>query len=292
MEEVNLNAHTLQPDFSITPGAGNLPKLKLSAPDGARTEVYLYGAHVVSWVPAGGHERLFLSRASQFLLGAPIRGGIPVIFPQFGAYGTLPMHGFLRLMEWEFAGAQLMGDYATAIFSLQDSKASRALWPHAFQAELVVSVGGKQLEVVLCITNPGAESFSFTSSLHTYLQVSELDQAAVRGLAGLRYRDSAAAGAIHIETNPQIDFRGEVNRAYFNAPADALLAEPSQSLVIRKSRFTDTVIWNPGAEKCATMPDLEPEDYRRFVCVEAVTVGEPVLLAPGAYWCGAQTLLA
>jgi len=33
-------------------------------------------------------------------------------------------------------------------------------------------------------------------------------------------------------------------------------------------------------------------DYRRFVCVEAATVGSPVRLAPGERWEGTQTLEA
>ncbi len=52
------------------------------------------------------------------------------------------------------------------------------------------------------------------------------------------------------------------------------------------------MVWNPGAAKCATMADLEPEDYLRFVCVEAATVGAPVTLGPGERWQGSQTLVA
>src|SRR5512139_4252652 len=102
-KETNMNAQTMDPVFAIAVAAGGLPKLTLVAPDGARAEVYLYGAHVVSWVPAGGQERLFLSRTSAFRAGAPIRGGVPVVFPQFGALGPLPLHGLVRLMVWELA---------------------------------------------------------------------------------------------------------------------------------------------------------------------------------------------
>jgi len=291
-EKINVNTHTLQPDFSITPGAGDLPRLTLVSPDGARLEVYLHGAHVASWIPAGGQERLFLSSASQFTMDSPIRGGIPVVFPQFGAYGPLPMHGLVRVMPWEFARAELLGDRAMAKFSLGDTETSRALWPHAFQAELLVSISGRQLEVILAVTNTGIEPFAFTSSLHTYLKVSDINLTYVKGLAGLRYRDSAAGGVEKRDENAQIDFPGEVNCTYFNAPAEVLLVDSDRSLIVRKAGFTDTVIWNPGAEKCAVVPDLEPDDYRKYVCIEAATIGEPVQLAPEARWFGAQTLLA
>jgi glucose-6-phosphate 1-epimerase len=82
-----------------------------------------------------------------------------------------------------------------------------------------------------------------------------------------------------------------VNRIYFDAPAEVRLIEPDRTTVIRKAGFSDAVVWNPAAAKCATMPDLEPDDYRRFVCVEAATVESPVRLAPGERWQGTQTLV-
>ncbi len=136
-----MNPKTSVPLFAIAPGVGDLSKLTLIAPDGTRAEVYLHGAHVTSWVPAGGQERLFLSRASQFRAGAPIRGGVPVVFPQFASLGPLPQHGFARVMPWEFAGAEVAGEHASATFRLCDTEESRRAWPHPFLAELIVAIG-------------------------------------------------------------------------------------------------------------------------------------------------------
>ena len=278
--------------YAITPGAGNLPKLELSAPDGARSEIYLLGAHVTSWVPAGGGERLYMSRKSEYQIGEPIRGGIPVAFPQFGTLGPLPIHGLARLMPWDFVGAEIVGDRACATFRLRDTQESRDLWPHAFLAELSVSIGGSRLEVMLTVTNPGAGPFAFTNALHTYLSVMEISLTQVKGLVGLPYRDAAAGGIEKLESQPQVDFTGEVNRIYFNAPAEAQVVEPGRVTAVQKAGFTDTVVWNPAAEKCAVVADMEPADYRRFVCVEAAVVGQPVQLAPGERWMGMQTLVA
>lgn len=264
--------------------------LELSAPDGARAEICLQGAHVTSWVPDGGHERLFLSKVSEFRPGAPIRGGIPVVFPQFGTSGPLPPHGFARRMPWELAEAQESEERASAVFRLRDSQESRDLWPHPFLAELAVSVGGKRLEVTFSVTNTGAEPFNFTAALHTYLRVFYLADVCVEGLTGLRYRDAAAGGVEKSEKSAEVDFWNEVNRVYFQAPEEVLLVEPGRRTVIQKTGFTDTVVWNPAAVKCAAMPDLEPDAYRRFVCVEAATVGEPVCLAPRDCWQGTQTI--
>src|SRR5512139_1508054 len=119
-KETYMNAQTMDPVFAIAEAAGGLPKLTLVAPDGARAEVYLYGAHVVSWVSASGQERLFLSRASAFRAGAPIRGGVPIVFPQFGMTGPLPLHGLARLMAWEIVAAKAVGQGAVATFHLSD----------------------------------------------------------------------------------------------------------------------------------------------------------------------------
>jgi glucose-6-phosphate 1-epimerase len=287
-----MNPPATDPVSAIAPGAGDLPRLTLVAPGGARAEIYLYGAHVVSWVPAGGQERLFLSRRSAFRTGAPIRGGVPVVFPQFGTTGPLPLHGLVRLMPWEFAGAAVAGEGARATFRRSDTEDSRRLWDHAFLAELAVTIGGSELSVTLTVTNTGVEPFNFTAAFHTYLAVAEITTTVVAGLAGLRYRDAAAGGVEAHQASAQVEFLGEVNRIYFDAPAEARVVEAARRTVVEKEGFADVVVWNPGAAKCATMADLEPEDYRRFVCVEAVIVGAPIQLAPGGRWQGTQTLVA
>lgn len=287
-----MNAATPNSVFVIAPGAGDLPKLTLTAPDGARAEIYLDGAHVTSWVPTDGQERLFLSQASQFTAGAPIRGGIPIVFPQFGMSGPLPLHGLARLMRWEFAGADVVHGQASATFRLRDTEESRRLWANAFLAELTVAISENQLAITLAVTNTGAEPLTFTAGLHTYLAVADLAATRVEGLAGLHYCDAAAGWTDHQQIAPCVDFTSEVNRIYFDTPAETRLIEPGQTTRIQSSGFQDTVVWNPAAGKCATMADLKPGDYQRFVCVEAVTVGTPVNLTPGECWQGTQRLVA
>ena len=285
-----MNPATKDPASTIAPAAGGLPKLTLMAPDGARAEVYLYGAHVASWIPAGGQERLFLSRRSAFRAGAPIRGGVPVVFPQFGTLGPLPLHGLVRLMAWELVAAEAVGQGAVATLRLADTAESRRQWDHPFLAELAVAIGGSKLSVMLTIANTGAGPFDFTAALHTYLAVVDISATTVTGLTGLEYRNAAAGGALVHEDSPQVDFPGEVNRIYFDAPAEARVVEKDRITVVQKAGFADTVVWNPGAAKIATMSDLEPEDYHRFMCVEAAAVGAPIRLAPGERWQGTQAL--
>ena len=44
-------------------------------------------------------------------------------------------------------------------------------------------------------------------------------------------------------------------------------------------------MWNPGAADTAALPDMEDEEYQRFVCIEPAQL-TPVQLEPGAAWEG------
>ncbi|CAA9317002.1 MAG: hypothetical protein AVDCRST_MAG11-1811 [uncultured Gemmatimonadaceae bacterium] len=279
-----------------SPGRGGLRRLVLTAADGARAEVYQHGAHVTSWVPAGGDEQLFVSSRSEYRAGAAIRGGVPVIFPQFGP-GPLSRHGFARTAHWEVAAAGAgEGGSARATLALRDSPATRALWPAAFDAELTVEVGGRWLAITFGVRNTGTDPLRFTAALHSYLAVGDLAGAAVGGLRGVRYRDQAAGGRETVDDAPAVRFAGEVDRLYLAPPAELRLRDegtPPRTVAIRGEGFPDAVVWNPGADKAHALPDLGDE-YRRMVCVEAAAAGDAVVVAPGARWRGTQrlTLLA
>jgi glucose-6-phosphate 1-epimerase len=264
--------------------------LVLAAPDGARAEIYLHGAHVASWVPAHGVEQLFLSPKSEFRPGATVHGGIPVIFPQFAGLGPLPMHGFVRDCTWTFEAAHLSGAQAVAAFRLADSGATRRIWPHSFLAELRVGVGGAALEVSLAVTNTGPGPFSFMAALHTYFAVADVRAAAVEGAAGLCCFDKAAGGVEGFAPDAPVRFPREVDTIFYAVPGPLRLVEPARTLTIAMAGFSDAVVWNPGRTKGPTIADLEPDHYRRFVCVEAASIAAPVRLAPGERWQGAQMM--
>lgn len=268
--------------------------LSLRADDGARARLQLHGGHLLSWIPAGeSADRLYLSPISQPAPGVAIRGGVPVIFPQFAGEGPLPKHGFARTARWSRPQADSQEPAsARATLVLSDSDHSRAVWPQAFHAQLEVKIGGDTLEIHLGVRNTGTREFRFTAALHSYLRVDDLADVELLGLQGLRYRDSADGGRERGEESPSVLFPGEVDRIYFDAPPRLLLRDGRQALELRQCGFADTVVWNPGVTKAAALADLPSGDYRRFVCVEAACVGTPIQLAPGASWNASQTLRA
>ena len=274
-------------------GTGGLPMVQLRAYDGASADVYLHGAHITSWKPARDHdERLFLSERSEFRVGAAIRGGIPVIFPQFAAEGPLPRHGFARTSEWALDDVTSDGDDALASFSLRDSADTRAIWNHAFVATLDVRVGGDRLAVTLTVENGGRAPLMFTAALHSYLRVYDVRDTTIVGLRGTKHRESGATGALVMETGDTLRLDGEVDRVYVDVPRTLTLWEPERSLEIGFDTFPDAVIWNPGSAKAAALADMEPGGERHMVCVEAAAVQRPVVVAPGARWSGTQRFLA
>lgn len=272
-------------------GEGGLPKVVLVAADGARAEVYLHGAHVTSWIPAGDTERLFLSSRSAFGSGSAIRGGVPVIFPQFANEGPLPKHGFVRNMPWQLVAASPHGaDVAEATFRLSSSPATEAIWPHAFVAELAVAVRAQSLDIELSVVNSGSDPFTFTAALHTYLRVADARQTLVRGLVGHSYRDSAAGGMRRDDVAEHLAIAGEIDRVYLDVSSPVTVEDSDRVTRVEMDGFTDVVVWNPGSTRSAALPDMEPDGYLRMLCIEAAAVGTPVTVARGERWSGSQRL--
>jgi glucose-6-phosphate 1-epimerase len=260
--------------------------LVLASSAGGRAEVLSHGAHVVGWTDAAGGEVLYLSPRSRFGPGASIRGGIPVVFPQFADQGPLPRHGFARTVEWEV----MEHGPERAVLRLADSAQTRAVWDHAFEAELRVELGDA-LAVTLAVRNTGAAAFDFTCALHTYLRVGDVRRTAVLGLGGVRHHDKVGGGD-HVQPVEELRFAGETDRVYFTAPGELRVRDEAEgrTIVVRKRGFPDAVVWNPWAERARGMDDLGEDQFPRFVCVEAAHVGTPVRLAPGGRWEAGQEI--
>ncbi len=252
--------------------------------DGSRAIVALHGAQVLSWRDATGREHLFLGERAEFGSGKAIRGGIPVIFPQFAARGPWRRHGFARIMPWQFDG----GIADAAHFTL-DVQAS-AEWPHACELSLAVELQARRLCVRLCVTNTGITPFEFTAALHSYLRVSALESAALHGLEPCDFVDSAANATPCSATQAPIRFDREVDHIYGDVQAPLILSDDVHQIAIAQEGFSDVVVWNPGAQLATTIADLAPDEYRRFVCVEAAQVLQARRLEPGMLWQGRQIL--
>jgi len=272
----------------ISSGVNGLPRVKLTHRSGATAEIYLHGAHVTSWTTSSGEELFFLSRESHFAPGKPIRGGIPVIFPQFGG-GVLPPHGLARTADWQLASTTV-GDTSevTATFRLTESSDTFALWPYPFRLELSVSLAEKSLTVAFRVTNTGDQPFDYQAVLHTYFAVADIRQAAVRGLQDITFIDDLQGGARAVETRSAIRIAEEVDRIYVDAPQRLFVDDEAhgRTITIEKHNMPDAVVWNPWVAKSQRMPDFGDDEYQRMVCVETGIMAGQWALSPDKVWQG------
>lgn len=269
-----------------------IPALRLVGPRGASAVVSRFGGQVLSWVTSDGRERLFLSDKAVFDGSVPIRGGIPVCFPQFAGSGALPKHGFLRTRTWEVTGENCGEEYAMATLAVNDDAASQAIWPHAFTVEVTVLLEANRLDIELAVENTGAAPLSFTGALHTYLRVIQVEDVSLEGLYGFTYRDAAGGDRLVRETGTELVLERETDRVYHDVGRPLLLQAGNLSVGIHAEGFPDVVVWNPWVEKCAGLPDMAADGWRHMLCVEAAAVRQPVTVAAGESWAGRQTLVA
>lgn len=269
----------------------DLPAVHLRSPDGAQASILLHGAHVISWMPAGCEEQLYLSPDAVLDGAAPVRGGVPVVFPQFSSQGPLPKHGLARTRAWTLQQAQVRGEHAFAVLTLEDDAETRALWPHAFTLELTVSVDARRLDMELAVINRGDTAFDFQAALHTYFATGDVRRLQLEGLIGQNYQDTVLDQPrqqwIDVVTIAQ-----ELDRIYWQPPTALTLREIGRKVAITRDGFEDLVVWNPGPERSPGIPDLPDDGWLQFLCVEAAQIGNPVHLAPGEEWAAMQTLVA
>jgi glucose-6-phosphate 1-epimerase len=184
---------------------------------GAKAEVYTYGATVTSFVSSTGRELLFLSKEAKLDGSKPIRGGIPLVFPQFGQPdSTMPQHGFARCNLWTVEGAYDEEDSAGIMLTLvlADVKNARGgKWAEGGELDctlaLHVNVQPSSLTTTLTIVNSGDKAFAFQTLFHTYYfvdqhQALDSEKCNVIGLEGYTCEDKISGESYIMGSKPVI----------------------------------------------------------------------------------------
>ncbi len=267
---------------TFQPGNGGLPKIVIET-SFSSAEVYLQGAHVTHFQKKDEAPILFLSEASRFSTGHPIRGGIPLIFPWFGPRDGCASHGFARDHTWEVSEVTMMPNGGARVqFRLPDCP-EFVSYP-AFDLKYSVTVG-ESLVCELTVTNRSDDQvLVFENCLHTYLRVGNVSQARIAGLHGGRFLDKTDHFATRTQIEDTLKISEETDRVYCDSPAPVELIDESLRRKIRvdKSGGLSTVVWNPWIEKSAKLPDFGDDEYRQMVCIESGNVAEnKISLAPG-----------
>jgi glucose-6-phosphate 1-epimerase len=267
---------------------------QLQTSNGATAVVADHGAHVLSWTPAGGEEALFLSAHSGYGHNDAIRGGVPVIFPQFAERGNGKRHGFARVCDWRLDFAGTVEEKAVARYVLTHQDVPDTGWPHQFRLGYEVALTDDQLQMSLSVHNPSDEHWQFNAALHTYLRVKDVAAVGLTGLHGLTYVDQTQNGTRAVQKDECLHIAGEIDRIYLDTDTSnkVTLQDMDHTVIVWQSGFSDIVVWNPGREKSTALTDLTPGSYSSFLCVEAAAVEHAIKLAPGASWQGVQILVA
>lgn len=268
----------------ITTGNGGLPRVCVSTA-AATAEIYLHGAQLTSWRPAGADEVIFLSEQSLWKEGHAIRGGIPICFPWFRNKADdpkAPSHGFVRTKAWQLDSVESKGDSATVSLSTTSDEATRAWWPHDFHLLHRLTIGA-ELTQELVVSNTGTAPLRFEEALHTYYRVAAAESLRITGLDGVDYLDNTDANREKRQEG-DIVFTGQTDRAYLDTTHAVEISDPGMRRRIRlaKEDSRTTVVWNPWKEGAHSLADLGDDEWRTMACVEASNIRSfAVDLAPG-----------
>ena len=138
------------------------------------------GGIVSSLRLVGGRECLFRHKWFWDPAAPETRGGIPLLFPicgrllhddvpgQYRIGGqsfVMPIHGFAMRVPWEVADASQPDSLR---LRLADSPPTRAMFPFAFELELLYAVASKGFSCRLSVRNAGDTPMPFYAGFHPY----------------------------------------------------------------------------------------------------------------------------
>jgi glucose-6-phosphate 1-epimerase len=286
MDIAQLNEHFAIPGvLAFHAARSGLLHAEITTPH-AKATVYLQGAHITHWRPAGQQPVLFLSRKSELVPGKAIRGGVPISFPWFAARHdgkAGPSHGFARIQDWTLAFAALAGDDLHLTFTLEPTELSRSLGYDHFHLVYQLTIG-RTLTMQLTVGNDANAPLVFEEALHTYYSVADIHEVSVTGLDGISYLDKTADMREKIQ-HGAITITEPTDRVYLNTAAACVLHDPTarRRIIVAKTNSNATVVWNPWEPGALKLPDLDPSEWQEFLAIETVNAAaNAVTLGPGA----------
>jgi len=178
-------------------GKGDLAAVHLKHRSGSTATIYRWGATLTSYITADGAEKIFVSPGAVFDGKKAIRGGVPVVFPQFGQPDkAMPQHGFARTSTWTMMSLEDTAEHSRLVLQLTANKDTLSVWPFKFELEYTVELSAVSLKMTLAVMNVDSNPFNFQALLHTYFLIPQIGEVAVRGLGGRTYIDKVADGAL------------------------------------------------------------------------------------------------
>jgi len=233
--------------------------------------VSTWGGTVLSWV-CDGQERLFLSPLSKKDGLSAIRGGIPIVFPQFGP-GKMKQHGFARISNWSVLDQK----EDSILLKLTPNALSRSMWGDvSFELQYLVKLSKNKLTTSMTISNTSDKAFWYDMLFHNYYRTSGPDNLTLQGFTGYQYFDKVASKSFMDEEKTAV-IEHEVDRIYESSNNALVLSDSGLKsiITIRKSpTLKSTVLWNPWKDKSKRMSDFPDEGYKSMICIEPLASKE------------------
>lgn len=235
--------------------------------DKATAAISLFGGHVLSYKPNGQEDLIWMSQQAKFDGKTALRGGIPICWPWFGRIAA-PAHGFARNSEWTLLEHRENENGVIIELGLLPSESTLAIWPHQFQAHLLVEIGD-ELKVTLDVTNTDTQAWTFSGALHTYLTVGDIEQTTTTGM-GSEYIDSLKGGEV-CQGGKTLQLTDTIDRVYTQPEANITVTDPvlNRSVIVENQGHNSAVLWNPWVEGAQSMGDMQDDGYKTFLCVES-----------------------
>ena len=266
-------------------GKGDIPLVEIQN-EQASAIISLQGAQLLSWIPKGEEEVIWLSEDAKFAAGKSVRGGVPICWPWFGAHETnadYPAHGFARTTDWQVISTEALGDGTTRIsFTTRPQAETEAMWPAETTVLFQLTIG-KKLEMELITHNNGSKPITISQALHTYFNVGNVSNVLLHGLDDTRYLDKLDGFKRKNQHGP-LKIKEEVDRIFLDTASTCVIEDKilKRNIVIIKCGSHSTVVWNPWQETASKMGDLGEDGYKKMLCVESSNAAEDTLtIEPG-----------
>lgn len=253
--------------------------------DAATATVSPYGAQVMSFRPTDQPDVLWQSSPEHLQTalakGKALRGGIPLCWPWFLAPPNVPeapSHGVGRIRTWDITSHTETASKSVVTLSCT-LNGTEAAWPYATEGRITITLTDS-LTVELTTTNRSEQTFRLTQALHTYLNVADIAQTILTDLSDLNRRHVSSGAPLPTMRGV---FRVTEETEHLVSPVQNLTLTDTgygRRITVSNSGSDEVVIWNPWADKAATL-DMPPQSYRQMLCLEAANIDHAPLLGPG-----------
>lgn len=232
-----------------------------------------YGGQLLSFKPAGNKEMIWLSDSAVMDTSKAIRGGAPICWPWFGPAPKMfegePQHGYARIVNWQIKGVKETNSEVRLQLIPVFSEAVRKTLNLALTLEYTFS---ESVKVAVNTTNLGEQAFDLSLAIHTYLNVSGINNLQVPALLNHQYLDKLS----NKEELQSIPFSADraMDRIYLFDQEQLDVLDTDRKIQIKHNGHDSVVVWTPWKDGALAMSDFDDLGYLSMLCIEtALTQG-------------------